>query len=56
MRMMKATHGVFSYIAMDKDGFITLSDMRMKIATRVYEGQRLPAEYFIRPGADVYKA
>lgn len=40
------------YITMDSDGLITLTDMGMEIAKRMYERHKLLTEFFIRLGVD----
>ena len=38
------------YITMEKDGLITLTDMGMEIASRIYERHRLLTDFFLSLG------
>lgn len=40
------------YIVMDKDGLITLTDMGMEIASRMYERHKLLSQFLIKLGVN----
>ncbi len=40
------------YIAMDKDGLITLSESGLEIATRIYERHKMLTQFFTDIGVD----
>jgi len=41
-----------SFITMDRDGLITLTDSGMEIAERIYTRHKLLTEFFVRLGVD----